>query len=88
MAPELFERGKEYRGPPIDIWACGVVLYAISTGHFPFAARTERDIITKIKRGIYHIPNVYPEQFKVLLQMMLQVNPQKRATASDILAKL
>lgn len=88
MAPELFERGKEYRGPPIDIWACGVVLYAISTGHFPFAARTERDIITKIKRGIYHIPTDYPEQLKPILQMMFQVNPSKRATASDILVKL
>lgn len=56
MAPELFDRGKDYWGCPCDIWACGVVLYAISTGHFPFAAMTERDIITKIKRGIYHIP--------------------------------
>lgn len=56
MAPEIFDRSKEFIGFPTDIWACGVVLYAISTGHFPFAAHTERDIITKIKRGIYHIP--------------------------------
>lgn len=62
MAPELFDRGKEYKGTPCDIWACGVVLYAISTGHFPFAAHTERDIITKIKRGIYHIPQNYPDK--------------------------
>jgi len=56
MAPELFNRGQEYLGPPIDIWACGVVVYVLTTGHFPFAAHTERDAITKIKRGIYHIP--------------------------------
>ena len=45
MAPEMFKNGTEFRGPPLDVWACGVVLYAISTGHFPFAARTERDMI-------------------------------------------
>ena len=60
MAPEIFDRSKEFRCQPTDVWACGVVLYAISTGHFPFAAHTERDIITKIKRGIYHIPQDYP----------------------------
>lgn len=56
MAPELFNPGVGYHGPPVDIWSCGVVFYVISTGHFPFTAHTERDIITKIKRGIYHIP--------------------------------
>ena len=60
MAPEIFDRSKEFRCQPTDVWACGVVLYAISTGHFPFAAHTERDILTKIKRGIYHIPQDYP----------------------------
>ena len=88
MAPELFDRGKEYWGCPCDIWACGVVLYAISTGHFPFAAMTERDIITKIKRGIYHIPQGYPEELSVILRKMLNIDPLRRATAFDVLALL
>jgi len=88
MAPELFDRGKEYWGCPCDIWACGVVLYATSTGHFPFAAMTERDIITKIKRGIYHIPQGYPEELSVILRKMLNIDPTRRATASDVLTLL
>ena len=67
MAPELFDRGKEYMGPPCDIWSAGVVFYAISTGHFPFAAHTERDIINKIRKGIYHIPQNYPKKFHQIL---------------------
>ena len=88
MAPELFDRGKEYWGCPCDIWACGVVLYAISTGHFPFAAMTERDIITKIKRGIYHIPQGYPDELNVILRKMLNIDPARRATAAEILTHL
>jgi serine/threonine-protein kinase HSL1 (negative regulator of Swe1 kinase) len=88
MAPELFDRGKEYKGTPCDIWACGVVLYAISTGHFPFAANTERDIITKVKRGIYHIPQNYPPKINQILQKMLNIDPSRRATAAEILILL
>jgi serine/threonine-protein kinase HSL1 (negative regulator of Swe1 kinase) len=85
MAPELFDRSKEFKGTPTDIWACGVVLYAISTGHFPFAAHTERQIITKVKRGIYHVPSNFPPKLLQILQKMLVVDPLRRGTAHEIL---
>jgi serine/threonine protein kinase len=34
MAPEIIKR-LYYRGPPVDIWALGVVLYVLKMGHFP-----------------------------------------------------
>lgn len=79
MAPELFNQGKDYLAAPVDVWACGVVLYAMSTGHFPFAANTERDVRNRIKRGIYHIPSDYPAALNQILQKMLTLNPQHRA---------
>jgi MAP/microtubule affinity-regulating kinase len=53
MAPELLQKGisrdtQGYRGPPIDLWTCGIVFYALLTGHLPFAAHTERDLYKKI----------------------------------------
>jgi len=55
MPPEMLLK-KEYRGPPIDIWTCGVVFYALLTGGLPFTAHTERDLHKKITSGIYHVP--------------------------------
>lgn len=35
MAPEIVKK-IEYSGPPVDIWALGVLLYALLCGRFPF----------------------------------------------------
>ena len=66
MAPELFPPGisdfenvQKVDGHAADMWACGVVFYALITnGHLPFHSRTERDMITRIKKGIYHAGNL------------------------------
>ena len=79
MAPELFPPGvgeteQQLNGHSADMWACGVVFYCLMTaGHFPFTGRIEREIIIKIKRGIYHTGNCSPLA-QNLLQRMLCVN--------------
>ena len=35
MAPELLKEGT-YEGPPVDMFAIGVVLFMLVTGQFPF----------------------------------------------------
>ena len=47
MPPEIVGK-KEYQGGPVDIWCCGVVYYAMLTGHFPFSAHTDRELIRRI----------------------------------------
>jgi len=41
-APEMLGGGA-YRGSPTDVWACGVVLLAISIGFIPWKRATEHD---------------------------------------------
>lgn len=41
VAPELLD-GQPYEGPAVDLWAAGVVLFALVTGAFPFDAASDR----------------------------------------------
>lgn len=48
MSPELAIR-KDYYGQPADIWALGVMLFALTTGRHPFYAAFEEDLYRKIQ---------------------------------------
>lgn len=43
MAPEI-TRKSDYEGNPVDIWACGVLLYVMLVGQFPFRGSSEKDL--------------------------------------------
>mmetsp|Transcript_17261 Transcript_17261/g.35849 ORF Transcript_17261/g.35849 Transcript_17261/m.35849 type:complete len:334 (-) Transcript_17261:323-1324(-) len=50
MSPQLVA-GSKYRAFPSDVWAFGVVLYAMITNRFPFAARSESQAMKLITRS-------------------------------------
>ncbi len=50
MAPEIVQK-KEYDGKAVDMWALGVLLFAMLTGTFPFRGISEQDLYYKIQRG-------------------------------------
>ena len=52
MSPEIVGN-QAYNGASADIWACGVMLYALLTGTVPFKAQTEKELFRKIQRGVY-----------------------------------
>lgn len=56
MAPEIVLK-KEYYGPPVDIWACGILLYVMLVGTFPFKAADDKTLYFKIRSGNYDLPN-------------------------------
>ncbi|XP_054161536.1 5'-AMP-activated protein kinase catalytic subunit alpha-2-like [Oppia nitens] len=82
-APEVIS-GKLYAGPEVDIWSCGVILYALLCGTLPFDDEHVPTLFRKIKSGIFPIPEYLNKSVVSLLIHMLQVDPMKRATMEDI----
>ena len=84
MAPEIVSR-KEYLGPPADIWALGILLYVMLVGFFPFRAPTDRELFKKIEKGLFSIPNHVLSGGKGLIHKILNVDPNNRPTACEII---
>nr|NP_001191515.1 CaM kinase II delta [Aplysia californica]ACN43222.1 CaM kinase II delta [Aplysia californica] len=87
LSPEVLR--KDPYGKPVDIWACGVVLYILLVGYPPFWDEDQHRLYAQIKAGAYDYPSpewdtVTPEA-KNLINSMLTVNPAKRINASEAL---
>ncbi|XP_077439805.1 5'-AMP-activated protein kinase catalytic subunit alpha-2 isoform X1 [Vanacampus margaritifer] len=82
-APEVIS-GRLYAGPEVDIWSCGVILYALLCGTLPFDDEHVPTLFKKIRGGVFYIPEYLTRSVASLLMHMLQVDPLKRATIKDI----
>jgi serine/threonine protein kinase len=56
MAPEIVMK-VEYYGAGTDIWSCGVILYVMIAGRFPFKSPLEKDLYRKIAKGVVDFPD-------------------------------
>ncbi len=83
MSPELVQK-KEYSGFAADIWALGVVLFVMMVGQFPFKAKTEKEIFSRIISGQFLIPPQLNFDAKRLVQKMLSIDPLKRPSAAEV----
>ncbi|CAA0406316.1 unnamed protein product [Arabidopsis thaliana] len=82
-APEVIS-GKPYCGPDVDIWSCGVILYALLCGTLPFDDENIPNLFDKIKRGMYTLPNHLSHFARDLIPRMLMVDPTMRISITEI----
>ncbi|GMP32849.1 hypothetical protein CsSME_00006420 [Camellia sinensis var. sinensis] len=89
IAPEVFSR-KEYDGKIADVWSCGVTLYVMLVGAYPFEdaddPRNFKKTITRILSVQYSIPDYVRVSMECrhLLSRIFVANPEKRITIPEI----
>ena len=72
-----------------DIWSCGVIMYVLLSGHFPFFGKTEEDIKNKILSGKFSFNKKFfsnvSEKAKDLIRKCLMYDKNRRITAEQAL---
>eukprot|EP01068_Selenidium_serpulae_P003760 Selendium_serpulae@DN3284_c0_g1_i3.p1 len=82
-SPEVVA-AKAYAGPEVDVWSCGVILYALLCGNLPFDDENVTNLFRKIKHGHFTIQGHLTSQAKDLIIRMLSVDPIRRISFRDI----
>ncbi|OMJ84384.1 hypothetical protein SteCoe_14541 [Stentor coeruleus] len=84
MAPEIV-KNVDYIGQLADIWALGILLFAILTGTFPFKGSSDRDLFKKIEMCKFVVPEFVDACAGNIIKRILHKAPIERPSCDEIL---
>lgn len=82
MSPEAMKGRYTAAG---DIWSLGVTMFFLFTGKYPFNANSFDQLKYEVIKGQFNMPKFLSKECKDLLSKMLNVNPNKRFTAAQVM---
>ena len=81
--PELHSK-KNYNPELADMWSCGIILYQMLTGSYPFNSKKDLNLIRSIIVGSYTIPNNVSSNMKNIIKGLIEKNEDKRFKINDL----
>ncbi|KAJ8559443.1 hypothetical protein K7X08_003501 [Anisodus acutangulus] len=84
VAPEILTI-KGYDGTKTDVWSCGIILYVMIAGYFPFYDQNLMLMYKKIYKGEFRCPKWMSSDVKRILSRLLDINPATRITIEEII---
>lgn len=87
IAPEVLGGKRTGHGFEVDVWAIGIMLYALLFGKPPFQAKDVQIIYERIKHNEYKFPldSTVSAEARDLIRELLCTNPARRLSLDEIL---
>ncbi len=82
-APEMIA-GKKYLGLNVDVWSCGVIMFALICGYLPFEDSNTSVLYKKIMAGEFNIPKFVSPEARDMLKCILNTDPNKRYKIKEV----
>jgi len=82
-APEMIA-GNRYIGTNVDIWSCGVILFAMICGFLPFEDPNTSQLYKKILNAEYKVPSFISKDGADIIKGILETDADKRLSIEQI----
>ena len=89
IAPEVIKKNYDEK---CDLWSCGVIMYILLSGRPPFSGDDDSEIMLKVRKGKYDLESAPFDTLSKsgldLIKNLLEIDPQKRLSASEAIDHL